>query len=49
MTVWEALIVGGSLLGLTTAGWLFLNRSLYRGHDDKDPVVQARFPTSVPI
>mmetsp|Transcript_21307 Transcript_21307/g.64114 ORF Transcript_21307/g.64114 Transcript_21307/m.64114 type:complete len:476 (-) Transcript_21307:3142-4569(-) len=43
MTVWEALIVGGSLLGLTTAGWLFLNRSLYRGHDDKDPVVQVLF------
>ena len=42
MTLWEATVAIGSVAGLSVAGWLFLNRSLYRNHEGKDPVVQAR-------
>lgn len=42
MTAGETAIVAGSLAGLIAIGWLFLDHSLYRGHEDKDRVVQAR-------
>ena len=42
MTLAEAAVVLGSLVGLAAAGWLFLNHSLYRDHEEKDPVVQVQ-------
>ena len=44
MTAGEIAIVAGSFAGLIAAGWLFLDQSLYKGHEDKDRVVQARPP-----
>lgn len=41
MTLYEGVVVLGSLLGLAVAGWLFLNHSLYRDHEEKDRVVQV--------
>ncbi len=35
-------MVAGSLGGLGAAGWLFLNRSLYRDFGEKDQVAQVR-------
>jgi len=35
-------VVAGSLGGLGAAGWLFLNRSLYRDFGEKDQVAQVR-------
>jgi len=42
MTWGEAAVVAGSLGGLGAAGWLFLNRSLYRDFGEKDQVAQVR-------
>ena len=41
MTLSDAAVIVGSLLGLGIAGWQFLDHSLYRDHEEKDPVVQV--------
>lgn len=45
----EAAVVLGSLLGLGIAGWLFLDHSLYRDHEEKDPIVQVRVFANAPV
>ena len=42
MTLSDAAVIVGSLLGLGIAGWQFLDHSLYRDHEEKDPIVQVR-------
>ncbi len=42
-------MVLGSLLGLGVAGWLFLDHSLYRDHEEKDPIVQVRVFANAPV
>lgn len=41
MTLSDAAVIIGSLLGLGIAGWQFLDHSLYRDHEEKDPIVQV--------
>ncbi len=41
MTLSDAAVIVGSLLGLGIAGWQFLDHSLYRDHEEKDPIVQV--------
>ena len=41
MTWAEAALVAGSLGGLVSGGWVFLNRTLYRDFEEKDQVVQV--------
>lgn len=42
MTLSDAAVILGSLLGLGIAGWQFLDHSLYRDHEEKDPIVQVQ-------
>lgn len=41
MTLSDAAVIVGSLLALGIAGWQFLDHSLYRDHEEKDPIVQV--------
>ena len=40
--LWAVFVVAASLTALFFGGWVFLDSSLYKDQEDKDPVVQVR-------
>ena len=39
--LWAVFVVAASLTALFLGGWVFLDSSLYKDQEDKDPVVQV--------